>query len=116
MQVKPFLCLFLLFLVGCNIYKTKQDFPIESRWVCHKWNIQGALITEADAKIWCFVINQDLEDNLTCISAYSNSTSLILEFQTTISNGTKLENKKNIYSNCFEQILVKDFEPPFTIS
>ena len=119
MQIKPFLCLILLFLVGCKIYDTKQDFPIEpeSKWICHKWNIQGASITEADAKLWCYIINQDLEDNLTCLSAHSNSTSLILELQnqTTIGNATKLENKRNVYSNCYEQILVKNFEPSSTI-
>lgn len=111
MQIKYFLCLALLFLVGCTIYKTKQDFPIkpEARWVCHKWNIQGALLTETDAKLWCFVINQNLEDNLTCIAIYSNSSSLFLEIQTTIGNETKLERKRNVYSDCVEQILVKKF-------
>lgn len=116
MQIKPFLYLFLLFLAGCKIYSTAQDFPTE--WACHKWNIQGASITEADAKLWCYVINQDLKDNLTCLSAYSNSTSLILDLQTqtAISNATTLENKRNVYSNCIEQYLARNFEPPSTIS
>lgn len=70
---------------------------------CYRWNVNGAPITETDAKLWCFIISQDNSSNL-CTSVHTDGKALIIDIESIV-NGIP-SNSTLVYNNCIEYLKI----------